>query len=200
MSRVAVDVVLLPDEKTTNLAIRLNAELVRQYGRQIVLSEQDRRPHVSLAMGCLEPDRVEEVRSLLERIAADHPPGEIDITGIVTTLSGKTQRISSFVLAKTPELQSLHEDVTGRMQPCFTYDPTAETIYGDEPVAETTLTWIRTFREKSSFGAYFPHITLGYGPVHQPVTFPFRMKPKAIALFHLGNHCTCRGELARIDY
>jgi hypothetical protein len=37
MSRIAVDVVLLPDEAMTDKAIEINAELVKKFGNEIVL-------------------------------------------------------------------------------------------------------------------------------------------------------------------
>jgi hypothetical protein len=200
MDRIAVDVVLLPDEEMTERAIRTNARLVKEYGPQIVLGKTDRLPHISLAMGCVERNQVESIGQVLKQIARNHPLGGLVVTGVVTTLSVGGQQVSSFVLAKTPELQSLHEDVMNRMQAWFSYDVTADMVYGDEPVAESTLTWIRTFREKSSFGAFFPHITIGYGMVDQPTTFPIRTKASQLALCHLGNYCTCRKVLTLIDY
>jgi 2'-5' RNA ligase len=199
MGRIAVDIVLLPDEEMAELTIEANARLVRQYGSQIVLSQADCLPHISLAMGCVEPDRIEAIGEILKETAGEHPIGDLVVTGVVTTLDAKGQRTSSFALAKTPELQSLHEDITGRMREYFSYDATAEMIYGSGPVAESTLAWIRTFREKSSFAAFFPHITLGYGPVDQPMTFPLRVTPRCLALCHLGNHCTCRKVLAGVN-
>jgi hypothetical protein len=200
MGRIAVDIVLLPDEEMAERAIAVNARLVRQYGSQIVLSKEDCLPHISLAMGCIESDRIEAVGEILKEVAREHAVSELVVTGVVTTLGVKGQQTSSFALATTPELQSLHEAITGRMREYFSYDATAEMIYGNGPVAESTLAWIRTFREKSSFAAFFPHITLGYGPVDQPMTFPLRVTPRCLALCHLGNHCTCRKVLTQIDY
>ncbi len=197
--RIAVDVVLLPDQAMSNRAIEVNALLVREHGRRIVLGPGDGLPHISLAMGCIDPGQVEPIGTVLRETAQAHPLGELVVTGIVTTLNAKGHQISSFVLAQTSALQSLHEDVTRRTQPYFSYDPAAGMIYGDGPVAESTLAWIRTFREKSSFAAYFPHLTLGYGPVEQPMTFPMRMTARCLALCHLGNHCTCRRLLTQVE-
>ena len=192
MDRVAVDIVLLPDRSTTELAVDLNRELVAQYSSPIVLEETMCRPHVSLAMGCLRLADVEVVSQRMETIANENPMGEILISGIVTTLNAEGQHISSLALVKTREIQALHERVTNEMAPYIGYDVTPEMIYDDGPVAETTLTWIRTFREKSSFGAFFPHITLGYGMVATQLTFPMHATAAQLALCHLGNHCTCR--------
>jgi hypothetical protein len=199
MSRIAVDIVLLPDETMSERAIEVNSQLVREYDSQIMLSKDDSLPHISLAMGCIESGQVVSIGNAMREATVNYPHGELIVTGIVTTLNAKGRQISSFALAKTAELQSLHEDITHRMQEYFSSDATAAMIYGGQPVAESTLTWIRTFREKSSFGAFFPHITIGYGPVNQPMTFPMRMEASRLALCHLGNHCTCRRILTCVD-
>jgi 2'-5' RNA ligase len=198
MDRIAVDVVLLPDERMTNRAIEANARLARKEDRAIVLSRDGCLPHVSLAMGGIERARVESIHEVLQAAARDHRLGALAVTGIATTLNAGGQQVSSFLLAQTPELQSLHEDVTDRMQSYFSYDVTAEMFYGAEPIAESSLAWVRTFREKSSFAAFFPHITIGYGPVHQPMTFPMHVTASRLALCHLGNHCTCRSILTDV--
>ncbi len=199
MSRIAVDIVLLPDAAMTERALRANTLLVQQSGSEIVLSADDCLPHVSLAMGCIESGRIRAVHTVLQDLARDHPLGELVVTGIVTTLNAQGRQNSSFALANTVALQALHEDVTHRMQDYFSYDPTPEMIYGGGPVAESTLAWIRTFREKSSFGVFFPHITIGYGPVCEAMTFPLRLGASRLALCHLGNHCTCRKILASVE-
>jgi hypothetical protein len=66
-------------------------------------------------------------------------------------------------------------------------------------VTESTLAWIRDYREKSSFERFFPHITLGYGRLAD-FPFPARFTAPRLALCHLGNHCTCRRILASAEF
>lgn len=199
MTKVAVDVVLLPDEDIAAKALTVNRKLIEQYGRHIVLDESH-LPHISLAMGCMDTDNVAPAREVLETVARECPPGDLVITGIATVLNARGRQVSSFILAQTGPLQTLHERIMNEMQAYFSYDVTPEMIYGEQDVAETTLAWIRTYREKAAFRAFFPHITLGYGRVCEPLTFPMACAPSALALCHLGNHCTCRKVLAAIDY
>jgi hypothetical protein len=70
-------------------------------------------------------------------------------------------------------------------------------IYGSEKVAETTLLWIKNYREKSSFEMFSPHITIGYGQVGTPAG-PIEFRASKLALCHLGNHCTCRKVLVSV--
>jgi hypothetical protein len=198
MNRIAVDIVLLPDETMTTRTIDANANLVPRCGRQIALDAEMCLPHVSLAMGCIEAEAIERVTELLAVMGSENPVGELMVTGVVTSLNSRGESISVFAVAKTQAVQRLHEQIMGAMQPYFSHDVNEAMIYGDEPVTETTLAWIRSFREKAAFGAYFPHLTIGYGTVEQVMRFPRRFAASQLAVCHLGNHCTCRKVLASV--
>lgn len=197
MSRIAVDVVLLPDEAMTNRTIEINAELVKKFGNEIVLNKESCLPHISLAMGCVEEADIPSVEKVLEAIAKETSLPDLKVVGIRTSGNSKGETVSVFELEKTTQLQSLHEKVMDRLTPFFSSNVTEDMIYGDEDVAETTLLWIKNYRQKSSFENFFPHITIGYGQVenHSPQkTFAV----SKLSLCHLGNHCTCRKILLSI--
>ena len=66
MTKKAVDVVLLPEEKITDMAIELNTQLVEKFGPRIVLNKSDCLLHISLAMGCIDDRDIPEINSILE--------------------------------------------------------------------------------------------------------------------------------------
>jgi 2'-5' RNA ligase len=197
MSKIAVDIVLLPDTAVAEATIAANRDLIEKHGRHIVLDEEH-LPHISLAMGCIEASDVEPAEQVFAALAQECPPGQLTITGVATTLNARGLQVSSFILAQTDALQTLHARVMTAMEPYFSYDVTAEMIYGNEDVAETTLAWIRNYREKAAFNAFFPHITIGYGDVARSMSFPMPCTPSTLAICHLGNHCTCRKVLMSV--
>ncbi len=199
MSQIAIDVVLLPEVKITRLAIEINRKLVGSSSSEIVLDEVACLPHISLAMGCIESERVDAVGKTLSATASENPVGELTITGVVTVLNAQGEPNSMFAIAKTQALQTLHERIMEVIEPWVTRDANAEMIHGDEEVAQSTLHWIRNYREKAAFAAFFPHITIGYGRVGEPMTFPMPFAASQLALCHLGNHCTCRKVLAAVS-
>lgn len=196
MSRIAIDVVLLPEAEITRLAVEANRRLVGSGRDEIVLDETTCLPHISLAMGVIEAEQVDTVTETLVTSARDCPTGELVLTGVVTVLNAKNEPNSMFAVAKTTALQELHERIMEAIEPYISRDVTAQMIHGDEDVAPSTLAWIRGYRQKAAFGAFFPHITIGYGVVQEAMTFPIRFVAPTLALCHLGNHCTCRKVLA----
>jgi 2'-5' RNA ligase len=197
MTRKAVDVVLLPDETMTNRAIEVNAELVKRYGNKIELDKENCLPHISLAMGCVEEADIPSVEKALEAIAKETSFGGLKVVGIRPSGNAKAEIVSVFEVEKTTWLQSLHEKVMDRLTRYFSNDVTENMIYGDEDVAESTLLWIKNYRQNSSFTNFFPHITIGYGQIENQV-LPETFSVSKLVLCHLGNHCTCRKVLASI--
>ena len=197
MGRIAVDVVLLPDEAMMARAIELNAELVKKFGNKIELNKENCLPHISLAMGCVEEADIPSVEKVLEAIAKETSFGDLKVVGIRASGNSKDQTVSVFEVEKTTQLQSLHEKVMDKLTPYLSSDVTEDMIYGDQKVAESTLLWIKNYREKVSFENFFPHITIGYGQIENH-SLPITFAASELALCHLGNHCTCRKILLSI--
>jgi 2'-5' RNA ligase len=198
MGKKAVDVVLLPDEVMTGEAIEANAELVRNFGKKIVLNKKDCLPHISLAMGCIDEKDVVSVEVILQSIAKECSLGDLKVLGVEVSENSAGEKVSAFEVEETKELQSLHETVMESLEPYLGRDVTAEEV-NDEEVAETTLSWIKNYREESSFAKFFPHITIGYGELDNLPPFPIKFAASRLALCHLGNHCTCRRVLASVE-
>jgi len=211
MGRIAVDVVLLPDEAMTNRAIEVNAKLVEKwldfarhgepvepFGKKIVLDKENCLPHISLAMGCIDERDLVAVEKVLMAIAERYAMDELKIIGIQTSTDSRGETVSLFEVEKTKELQALHENVMEKVKPFFSSAVTSDMICGDEEVADTTLEWIKNYRENAGFARFFPHITIGYGQIEEQ-QFPIRFSALKLALCHLGNHCTCRKILIAIE-
>ena len=188
MGRRAVDIVLLPTEAMMDKAIEVNAELVKKFGKKIVLNKENCLPHISLAMGCVDEKDIADVEKVLKPIAEQYPLGDLSVIGITVNLAG--EKVSVFEVGKTEELQLLHEKVMEKLAPYLSCDVTADMIAGAE-VEESTLLWIKNYPEKSSFSNFSPHITIGYGEMNN-FSFPIKFGVSRLALCHLGNHCTCR--------
>ncbi len=195
MSRIAVDVVILPDEAMTDKAIEANRKLVEQAGEKIVLNRQSCLPHISLAMGCIDETDIEAVAQVLAEIAEKTALGRLKVIGVQTSTNSVGETVSVLEVENRPQLQQLHEQVMGRLAGYLSPDVTADMLFHPDEVGRSTLLWIKNYREKSSFENFLPHITAGYGEL-KDLSFPIEFTGRELALCHLGNHCTCRAVLA----
>jgi len=198
MTKIAVDVVLLPSEAMTNQAIEANKELLKQYADRIVLDKENCLPHISLAMGCIDERHITDIEKILKSIAEKNKPGRLSIVSINTGTNSLGEKVSSFEVKKTQRLLSLHEEVMRKMKPYFSYDVTSEMVLSPPIAGESTLLWIKNYAEKSAFENFFPHITIGYGQLDD-FSYTAEFTASKLALCHLGNHCTCRKILAAVE-
>ncbi|MHC4666342.1 MAG: 2'-5' RNA ligase family protein [Planctomycetota bacterium] len=198
MGRKAVDIVLLPDEVMTDRAIEANRELVEKYGEKIVLNKENCLPHISLAMGCVDERDFDAVEKVLRAIAKENFLPQLQVSGIQSSSNWVGEAVSVFEVEKVGELQLLHEEIMERLAGFLSPDVGKEMLYDPADVEQSTLLWIKNYRGESSFGKYFPHITIGYGEMDD-VSFPMQFGVSRLAVCHLGNHCTCREVLISIE-
>jgi len=198
MAKIAVDIVLLPSERVTNQAIEANKGLLKQYADRIILDKENCLPHISLAMGCMDEQDVPDIEKILQTIAEKYRPGQLSVIGMNIGTNSLGEKVSAFEVKKTERLLWLHEEVMRRMTPYFSYDVTAEMVLNPPMPGESTLLWIKNYPEKSAFENFLPHITIGYGQVDD-FSFTAEFTASKLALFHLGNHCTCRKVLAAAE-
>jgi len=204
MAEIAVDVVLLPSEEMADKAIAANKELLKQCADKIVLDKENCLPHISLAMGCIDERDIADIEKVLQVIAKQSSLGQLSVIGIHTETNSAGEQVSVLQIEKTESLQSLHEEVMQRLSAYFNYDVTEDMVLSPPMAGESTLAWIKSYPEKSSFAKFFPHITIGYGEINdysfppQGVLRTIKFAVSKLALCHLGNHCTCRKILASV--
>jgi len=197
MAKIAVDVVLLPSEEMADKAIAANKELLKQCPDKIVLDKESCLPHISLAMGCIDERDIADIEKILQTIAKQSSLGQLNVIGIHIGTNSGGEKVSVLQIEKTEALQLLHEEVMQKLAPYFSCDVTADMVLSPPMASESTLAWIKNYPEKSSFGKFLPHITIGYGEIND-YSFPIEFAVSKLALCHLGNHCTCRKILASV--
>jgi len=193
MAMKAIDVVLLPDEAMTEAVIEANRGLLVGGAGEIVLGRADRVPHISVAMGCVETERInvigEKVSDVWESFGGSWVRN-LKAAGVTVVSNRFGEKVSSFVVAKSRGLQKFHEAIIHALADDVSYEVNDEML-ASEAVSATTLEWIRHFSHYSSFERYMPHITIGYGEVSE-VYGVIDFSAIKIGIFWLGNHCTCR--------
>ena len=198
MTKIAVDIVLLPPDNITEMAIRLNNQLVKNFNSPIILDTSNTLPHISLAMGAIDQKDIPAIENILKVIAEKTTLGQLKINAIDIAEHTPTTKVSSLLIENTEPLQVLHENIMNELADYLSPNVNADMIYSDEPVAEYSLLWIKDYRQNAAFENFLPHITLGFGQIKN-YQLLVKFKPDKLALCHLANHCTCRKVLVEID-
>lgn len=197
MKKLAIDIVILPPDNVTEVAINYNKLLRGNTEENIVLGKTRYLPHISLLMGCLATDQLEEITSILHAVVKEHNILKLAISGIQTDNAG-THGVVSLEIERTQELQSLHESIANSCRPFLSQDAEEADMADPPPIKKSSLEWINRFIPHACFENFWPHITLGLG--EYAGTFePFDFPASRVAICHLGNHCTCAEVLGEVS-
>jgi 2'-5' RNA ligase len=195
MSLTALDVAILPPPEVAARARAISEELMRARGSQEGLLLDDRhRPHITLAMLFVRDEELPIVFERVDEVLRAQPPLALSVTG-----SGRSGHSAWMTIEKTPPLVALHERLMEAVRGVERAGGTAHAFFeGDARVGD--IAWVASYRLKSSFGAFTPHITIGTLPHGKtegdlPPVDPQPFEATLVAACHLGRFCSCRAVL-----
>lgn len=192
MSKIAIDVVLLPSPEMMAEVIEMNVALLRAFDHKIVLDTEKRLPHITLCMGVLDEKDIPEAEKILRRIADNFSAFELVAKNIKADIIPTGKKVSGLVIENTETLQKLHEMIMQGLRRLLTYEVDASMLYTPPEIEPVTFTWIRGYETKHKSPTLFhPHITVGFGETDK-FKFPIDFTADTLALCQLGNYCTCR--------
>jgi 2'-5' RNA ligase len=188
MTKIAVDIAILPPEEIMEMAIALNREMGDE---SLVLDKESCLPHITLCMGVLREEELPKVREAVAGVAREFDPIRLRIEA----LNGE---YLEFLIGHSQELQRLHEAIMRAAGPYLTQDATAEMCHSPPRINEKSLAWINSYRENSAFDRFRPHITVGRGK-SEARALDVAFTATRIGICQLGDHCTCRKVLGSVE-
>jgi 2'-5' RNA ligase len=197
MKRRAIDIVLIPPGEIQDEAIGLNGQLIRSNPPKIKLGRYSSVPHISLCMGVLEESDRPLLQDELAAIGKEVSPLPLRCAGIHAVPIANDEIISGIAIEPDDELYALHKKVMDTGLQYLTHNATMETIYQPSEADAITLHFINKYPSESAYEYFVPHITLGVGTMSEP-KFDRRFTAAILAVYHLGNYCTCREPLKTI--
>jgi 2'-5' RNA ligase len=183
MHLLAIDVALLLPPDARARVVEMNARLSAD-GEALRLDDRH-HPHVTLTQAFVRADELDAVLGRVDEVLRDAAPVALHTTGV--THSGTTLALA---VDRRPELVALHEQI---MEAIRGYERPGGTpaafVDGEGRVGD--VLWVTSYRLKSAFHAYEPHITIGH--VAEPSEVPpLTFTADAVAVCHLGRYCTCQ--------
>jgi len=183
-STLAVDVAFLLPPDVDALARRLNKRLATEAGA--LRLDDDHLPHISVTQQFVREDDLAEVITEVERVIRAESPLRLRVEGLRD--AGSVQ----IAIAQSGPLQALHELLMGALEPFEQPIGTTDAFLTDgDPARAADVLWVTTFRLRSAYARYSPHVTLGHGDLPDGVE-PFEFSVSHLAVCHLGRYCTCR--------
>ena len=181
---IAVDVAILPPPDVSKRAMALSAALPDEESQGLRL-DYEHLPHITLTQQYVREDELDTLFEHVDGVMARCPPLRIVATG-----SGKGSHSVWITIERTPELVSLHEQLMEEIRGVERQGGTPAAFFdGDGRISD--VLWVASYRLKSSFGDFLPHITLGHS-AQPPAVDAFAFDATTVAACHLGRFCSCR--------
>lgn len=188
MPQLAVNLVLLLPPDVRRYCEDVNATLRR---RQPAIDFRKAVPHLSLFMGVIDRQDLLQAFHVLETLGRTHPPVTVDVVSLGHGPSTPTVGLN---VRPSRPLRRLHHVAMERMAPLCRGSARRDCFAGRE-VTAATLEWVRDYRTQAAGDHFRPHITLGLGELDRSPP-PFSFPARTLALYQLGNFCTCTTLLA----
>lgn len=181
---LALDVAILPPLNVRQRAIELSASLPESESHGMRLDDTH-LPHLTLTQMFVRTEELELALEKVDEVMRGRRPLHLTISG-----GGKGSNAVWMTVENTPELQELHERVMEATRGLERPGGTPAAFHGGDARVGDML-WVASYRLKSSFGHYTPHITLGHAET-PPAVAPMSFTADTVAACHLGRFCSCR--------
>jgi len=186
--KIAIDVVLLPPDDVMDICIEVNKKIK---DKLFVLKKDDFVPHNSLCIGVVEEKKLPDVFAALTKLKDKLKPVPITIKAIERAFG--LRKSDGFNIEKNELLIKTHIMILTALKPLLEFQSGDLTILFRKK-GETVSTIPRVLQDgylNFSLDNYHPHITLG-GKGAQWDYFPINCLAHRLAVFHAGEHVTCR--------
>jgi len=205
---IAINVLLLPDERMQVHAHDLNSQLRRNDPSGFAFDDTH-VPHISLVHQYVRSSDLPRVFEAAQRVAAKHKlvGAKVTATGIEHE-SWNGRELSTLSVQKTDEMANAQRELLDALRPYRSEPGGADAFIrkaGEEEIDPSTIDYVATFAEKRTGDQFKPHFTLGFSDaafaeqLKAKEVEPFPFKIADVAVFQLGNVGTARKELWRFS-
>jgi hypothetical protein len=188
-NKIAIDIVLLLPTEIVEHCIEINSKFDNP---EYVSFKDGYNPHITLGMGSILMDDVENFKKELGQLLQEFEMPEITLTSL------GIGKYTHFNLDITGLLKNLHNAIFDLISKYNAGDVTTENFF-EMDKSSSLIDWVNNYKNNSAYDKYHPHITLGIGTPEIALEFPIIFKPKSVGFFHLGIHGTCKKLIASFD-
>src|SRR5690349_14099146 len=133
MKRYAIDVVILPPESVTDLAIAWNARLSEVETQSIILDKTHTLPHISLLMGCIDEHGLKVARERLARLVENQPALPLHIPGLQFTEDSRP--VAALDIALSEPIARFQNQLIETLLPVITRDTRDTDLFDPPPIS-----------------------------------------------------------------
>jgi len=188
---IAIDIVLVPPPELMDICLNESTQLAEN--RTIPLDLNNCVPHLTLGMGVIAESCLEQVKANIKSYCFDQY--ELKVTNEYQANLDDGRRVCGIGFGKSVEIHELAKTAMSWLKPYEESRFDSACLFQTDNIDIITLDFIRNFKTNSGGEAFHPHVTIGFGRLDISPYLGKSFKFRDLALFQLGNYCTCRKRL-----
>lgn len=199
MSKIAIDIVLLPSDDMMDLSIEINKELLKKYDNKIILDKKHCSPHISLCMWCIEQEDLSNIKNILSYLSKKYSFFELIAESLKWNIIPTWKVVSWLKIKNDKTLNKLQNEIMKKSYDYLSYKPEKNMLFNPSEIENVTFGWIIWYEKiYNDPNLYRPHITVGFWESNN-YNFPINFEWYKLAIFQLWNYCTCRKKLFEVE-
>jgi hypothetical protein len=179
MSKMVIDIALIPDEKVFQYILDINKKL----DWKIILKLNKNIPHLSLFKWCINESDLNNIIWYLDNLQIDKLKLNIVESKSWLYLDWKT---SSLYIETTPDLMKLRESIAQNIGKYFSYDNIKIGYYVWKTIDPLSIKWIENYNYNTS--SY--HISLWFWYLPE-INLPINFEVNKLWIYQMWNFCNC---------
>ena len=198
MSNIAIIVAIVPPKELVDLSVKINSESRKKGFHADELGINDFFPHITLFMGIVKKKDLANIVLILRKLFLKKRSFKLEIIGIEDS-SHRPEENSHLKIKNTKELQKIHNDVCENLSVYLQSIASEDSLFENKEISDNTKKWLENYVLLSAYEKYNPHITLRCKN-SRPQGLSAKFEVNEIAIFYVGNHCTCRKKLWGLEF
>lgn len=191
MNKIAIDIVLIPDDETLKICKEINKNLTSE----IDFNNTWKIPHISLLMWVMNQNDLKEISDIVSRIWKNSLPISLNWTIQNHFSQSRQMNILSMKIAHNKTIWDIVFDLQQKVEPLLEYeDVSKDMFFWDIIVRDSSIGWVKWF-DKKALQDRGEHITLGIWNAQDYVWKEYVWLSNRIAIYHLSDNCTCDHKL-----
>ena len=192
MNKIAIDIVLIPDDETLNLCKEINKNLTDE----IDFNNTWKTPHISLLMWVMNESDLEKISQIVSEIGKSNLPLQFDSV-IENYFSEPRQMNVPFMkIDHNKIIEHISCELQQKVEPLLEYENvTKDMFFNSNTIRQSSMNWVKWYKDKS-VQERWEHITLGVWESDEYVGNTYFWSSHKIAIYHLSDNCTCEHKLS----
>ena len=191
MNKIAIDIVLIPDDETINLCKEINKNLTDE----IDFNNTWKTPHISLLMWVMNKEDLKEISQIVSEIGKNNLP--VKFEWIIENHFSKSRQMNVpfMKILQNKVIENISFELKQKVEPLLEYqDVTKDMFFNSDTIRQSSMNWVKWYKDKS-VQERWEHITLGVWESKKHLGDTHYWFSNRIAIYHLSDNCTCEKKL-----